>query len=295
MDPGNAHPTSTGTDVTVQLQIVFTDKKYTTLSAFAIDTNSFVASAPELRTIVYRAMKPSCKHKGCSAHLSVGTRRGFIRVGKYFMVHRHGPENCASRLIISTRVRYVGDDDDDLNHVQPLRCTVISLKCVYGDSYTSVAIRPRSVKTKCIGCVANIKVKARDGCLVVVWTRLRHKHAVIPRCNDLSPNEGFKFKFERASGAEMIIGYKWAISPMVDRLVAVDLLLQWIRDRMVYGSNGSEWFSAFLNLMANVERAMDDPNFSTAHKCSDFLMELQYATLSIDDDECELARISRLF
>ncbi|VDK24558.1 unnamed protein product [Taenia asiatica] len=82
---------------------------------------------------------------------------------------------------------------------------------------------------------------------------------------------------------------------MADRIVAVDLLLQWIWDRMIYGGNDSEWFPAFLSLMANVERAMNDPNSPTAHKCSDSLMELQYATLSIDDDERELARIFGLF
>lgn len=52
-----------------------------------------------------------------SAFLSLGTRRGFILVDKYFMVHCHKPENCAIQFTISTWVWYVESGDNDYTFV----------------------------------------------------------------------------------------------------------------------------------------------------------------------------------
>lgn len=48
-------------------------------------------------------MKLECQREGCPAFLTVGTRRGFLRVGKYFMVHSHQPEEYPAQFSLPNR------------------------------------------------------------------------------------------------------------------------------------------------------------------------------------------------
>ncbi|VDD76717.1 unnamed protein product [Mesocestoides corti] len=277
MNVEGAQFVSTGTDVTVDFLNIFTGKTYGTFASFATDMNSFMAlsrtsykkaktlyfpeGSSERRTIVYRAMKLSCQHSACV----VNNTNEFVKwfaAGSFETFHdfKHTldlfSEETGSQFKVRNSVLFPPDTRESTTLVYK----VVSLKCIHGGSYTSVAIRPRPGKTKCIGCLANITAKAKDGRLVVVRARLRHNHALIPRSAD---NEGsfedYQFKF--GVGGEEESGFDQSETSLVDRLEIVDPLLQRLRERVISRNNDPKWFSAFLDLMVDVDQITDDPDF----------------------------------
>lgn len=125
-----------------------------------------------------------------------------------------------------------------------------------------------------MGCAASITAKTKNGRLIIAKATLRHNHNLIPRGQtaDLLDYDEPKVK-PYAHDTDACSSQQGEESdhhhhnhpqpPIIDRMEVVDSLFQRLRDRALSKSN-PKWFSAFIDLLVDVDQATDDPAFPTS-------------------------------
>lgn len=142
---------------------------------------------------------------------------------------------------------------------------VSQAKCVRASRLSSSIVHSL-FRTKCMGCMANITAKAKDGRLVIARARLRHNHALFPHSPVPDHEQNYSsdiphFKYEEGDDGDYAEEAHEHDDPtLVDRMEVADSLLQRLRDRAL-SKTDPKWFSGFVELLVDVDRITSDPGF----------------------------------